>query len=184
MPRTPRRPGDPPARGRQPRKPKRPKVPRDAPLDVHWDDFYARRGGRFYKDRHWLRRELPELMPAAVRADPLRHQAPLESDGEAVDRSDAFPAARELAGCGVVGLEAGCGCGAAAFPLLRANPDLFLLCADFSAEAIGILRERPEYAAQLRSRARRCHAWVADAGAAEGDAAWATCEALASGLGL
>ena len=97
MPRTPRRPGDPPARGRQPRKPKRPKVPRDAPLDVHWDDFYARRGGRFYKDRHWLRRELPELMPAAVRADPLRHQAPLESDGEAVDRSDAFPAARELA---------------------------------------------------------------------------------------
>ena len=184
MPRTPRRPGDPPARGRQPRKPKRPKVPRDAPLDVHWDDFYARRGGRFYKDRHWLRRELPELMPAAVRADPLRHQAPLESDGEAVDRSDAFPAARELAGCGVVGLEAGCGCGAAAFPLLRANPDLFLLCADFSAEAIGILRERPEYAAQLRSRARRCHAWVADAGAAEGDAAWAACEALASGLGL
>ena len=85
MPRTPRRPGDPPARGRQPRKPKRPKVPRDAPLDVHWDAFYARRGGRFYKDRHWLRRELPELMPAAVRADPLRHQAPLESDGEAVE---------------------------------------------------------------------------------------------------
>ena len=107
MPRTPRRPGDPPARGRQPRKPKRPKVPRDAPLDVHWDDFYARRGGRFYKDRHWLRRELPELMPAAVRADPLRHQAPLESDGEAVDRSDAFPAARELAGCGVVGAATG-----------------------------------------------------------------------------
>ena len=85
MPRTPRRPGDPPARGRQPRKPKRPKVPRDAPLDVHWDAFYARRGGRFYKDRHWLRRELPELMPAAVRAAPLRHQAPLESDGEAVE---------------------------------------------------------------------------------------------------
>lgn len=183
MPRTPRRPGDPPAKGRAQRKARRPKVPKEAPLDAHWDDFYARRGGRFYKDRHWLRRELPELMPDEVNSDPLKHQDELTSDGEAVRRDDAFPAARELGDYEMVGLEAGCGCGAAAFPLLRANPHLFLLCADFSAEAIGILKARAEYGAQLRSRARRCHAWVADAGADPHDATWEPCDALAASLG-
>ena len=113
MPRTPRRPGDPPAKGRAQRKARRPKVPKEAPLDAHWDDFYARRGGRFYKDRHWLRRELPELMPDEVNSDPLKHQDELTSDGEAVRRDDAFPAARELGDHEMVGLEAGCGCGAA-----------------------------------------------------------------------
>mmetsp|Transcript_1174 Transcript_1174/g.3395 ORF Transcript_1174/g.3395 Transcript_1174/m.3395 type:complete len:91 (+) Transcript_1174:26-298(+) len=28
-----------------------------------WDKFYERYGVKFYKDRHWLRREVTELMP-------------------------------------------------------------------------------------------------------------------------
>ena len=52
--------------------------------DELWDHFYSQKGVRFYKDRHWLRRELLELMPPAVRDDPMRWCAPLASDGTGV----------------------------------------------------------------------------------------------------
>mgnify|MGYP002004599087 CR=1 FL=1 len=150
-------------------------------LDERWDRFYAQKGVRFYKDRHWLRRELLELMPPAVRDDPMRWCAPLASDGTGV-AVDVVPATNELARM-TVGLEAGCGCGSAAFPLLRANGDVFVLATDFSAEAIRLLKSRDEYENQLSSSTRRIHAWVSDVAAPPGDARWAAVEALADALG-
>ena len=149
--------------------------------DELWDHFYSQKGVRFYKDRHWLRRELMELMPAEVRRAPLTWCAPLGSDGCGT-AVDVLPSAEEVRGF-VVGLEAGCGCGSAAFPLLRANADIFLLATDFSGEAIRLLKSRDEYENQLSSSTRRIHAWVSDVAAPPGDARWAAVEALADALG-
>ena len=72
-------------RSRSKRRGKLTQAQRDAlGLDERWDRFYAQKGVRFYKDRHWLRRELLELMPPAVRDDPMRWCAPLASDGTGV----------------------------------------------------------------------------------------------------
>ena len=169
-------------RSRSKRRGKLTQAQRDAlGLDERWDRFYAQKGVRFYKDRHWLRRELLELMPPAVRDDPMRWCAPLASDGTGV-AVDVAPSVHELARM-TVGLEAGCGCGSAAFPLLRANDDVFVLATDFSAEAIRLLKSRDEYENQLSSSTRRIHAWVSDVAAPPGDARWAAVEALADALG-
>ena len=113
---------------------------------------------------------LVELMPLSVRSSPLAWCAPLAgaSEGEATSvADDAVPTREDLDGM-VVGLEAGCGCGSAAFPLLRANPELFILATDFSAEAIGLLRGRDEYVRQSALRPRRIFAWVSDIAAPAG----------------
>mmetsp|Transcript_15421 Transcript_15421/g.50445 ORF Transcript_15421/g.50445 Transcript_15421/m.50445 type:complete len:315 (-) Transcript_15421:64-1008(-) len=146
-----------------------------------WDRFYEERGVRFYKDRHWLRREVSELMPASVRSNPLKWCPPLEGDddGQVLGR-DEPPTAAELEGR-VVGLEAGCGVGSATFPLLRANRELFVLACDFSETAIALAKNRDEYAAQLRSPKRRAYAWVADLVAGDGQEEWL--DALATDLG-
>lgn len=141
-------------------------------LAQSWDGFYARFGVKFYKDRHWLRREVMELMPDSVRASPLTWCPPLGSRDDCAMVADDPPTAAELETC-VVGLEAGCGCGSAAFPLLRANDDLFVLACDFSTEAVALLKERDEYKAQLcvslflmtsrrHSKRRRIYAWAWD----------------------
>lgn len=77
-----------------------------------WDGFYSRYGVKFYRDRHWLRREVMELMPPSVQASPLTWCPPLEAPAGARDVkvADVQPSATEVAG-NVVGLEAGCGCG-------------------------------------------------------------------------
>ena len=124
-----------------------------------WESFYQSYGGQFYKDRHWLRREVPELMPLSVRANPLRWCPPLEGTGVPV--ADVPPSREELRGR-IVGLEAGCGCGSATFPLARANDDLFILACDFSPQGIRLLKHRDEYNAQLRADSRRIYAWVSD----------------------
>jgi len=94
-----------------------------------------------------------------VRRNPRRWCPPLQADGDPVP--DVPPSHAELEGR-VVGLEAGCGCGSATFPLARANPDAFLFACDFSAAAVTLLKRRDEYEAQLRADKRRVYAFVAD----------------------
>lgn len=77
------------------------------------DKFYSKYGVKFYKDRHWLRREVSELMPAPVRASPLTWCPPLATPAECrpdLKLADVRPTASEVAGK-LIGLEAGCGCG-------------------------------------------------------------------------
>uniref|UniRef100_A0A7S3NJL3 Methyltransferase-like protein n=1 Tax=Aureoumbra lagunensis TaxID=44058 RepID=A0A7S3NJL3_9STRA len=127
-----------------------------------WDDFYKQYGGKFYKDRHWLRREVSELMPSVVKANPRKWCPPLQGDMNAEPIPDTIPKCQELKDR-IVGLEVGCGCGSAAFPLLRANSSMFLFACDFSNTAIQHLKSRDEYQAQLRSSKRRIYAFVANA---------------------
>lgn len=112
-----------------------------------WDAFYASKPS-FFKDRHLLRSAFPELMSESVRAAPERHMPPLSA-------SDP-PAA-----CDLFMVEAGCGVGNGVFPILRANPRMFALAFDFSAKAVALLRENPEY------RADRVHGFEAELGDAE-----------------
>lgn len=155
-------------------------------MSVAQDGFYTRFGVKFYKDRHWLRRECPELMPPSVQASPLTWCPPLTAQdcNSASDEKlpDVEPSPEEVRGK-LFGLEAGCGCGSAAFPLLRANDSVFLLACDFSSEAISLMKARDEYDAQLRSSSRRVYAWVCDLAAPESDQSWKWLEELARQTG-
>jgi hypothetical protein len=119
----------------------------EAEAGKNWDQFYKERTVNFFKDRHWLRRELPELMPESVRANPSQHCA------------EIVPGTwdRKLGDEGVVvHLEVGCGVGNTVFPLLRANPKLFCHCTDFAPNAVGFVKANAEY------DPARCNAFVCD----------------------
>lgn len=99
---------------------------------------------RFFKDRHWLFTEFPELAPNDVREDkerPLRVSPELRSDEKESFLEDIpiQPAQRIF--------EIGCGVGNTVFPLLLYNndPNLFVYCCDFSSSAIEILQQSKEY---------------------------------------
>jgi len=101
---------------------------------ANWDSFYARGQGGTYRDRNLLRGIFPELVSETAAASPRTHVAPLE------------PSAND--GDGVYDLhllELGCGVGSAVFPLLRANPRLYVTAMDFSSVAIENLRQHPEF---------------------------------------
>ncbi|CAG8578775.1 10532_t:CDS:2 [Paraglomus brasilianum] len=86
-----------------------------------WDAFYEKNENKFFKDRHWLKVEFPEL-----------HQTILK---------DAGP--KRV-------VEVGCGAGNTLFPLLAVNqnPDLFIYAYDFSSTAVEVVKNHPKYDAQ------------------------------------
>ncbi|SAL99161.1 hypothetical protein [Absidia glauca] len=89
----------------------------DKPAD-YWNTFYTKNENRFFKDRHWLKLEFPELFEAAA-ADAGQKRV----------------------------FEVGCGAGNTMFPLLEQsqNPDLFVYAADFSSTAVQVVQNNPDY---------------------------------------
>lgn len=127
--------------------------------DKYWDKFYGIHENKFFKDRHWLLTEFPELAPNNVKQNV---DQPMRSVTEDQDRSNGETHIRILetpSSNGTRILEIGCGVGNTVFPILLYNtdPNLFVYCCDFSSKAIDILQENPAYDVS------RCKAFVLDA---------------------
>ena len=89
---------------------KREKLEREA--KKNWDLFYKRNSTHFFKDRHWITREFPELLQVVSRID---------------------------AGKPVL-LEVGCGVGNTVYPLLEENQNMFIYACDFSPRAVEFVK--------------------------------------------
>lgn len=85
--------------------------------DKFWDSFYGVHQNRFFKDRHWLFTEFPELAPK----EDTQH-------------------ARNI-------FELGCGVGNTILPILKysTEPNLKVFGCDFSGKAIDIFKDDPAY---------------------------------------
>ncbi|KAJ8681353.1 hypothetical protein QAD02_017140 [Eretmocerus hayati] len=133
----------------------------EAEADKYWDKFYGIHQNRFFKDRHWLFTEFPELALNDVRKNkeqPLRVQKSSQTDDEMQLRGEStdMKSAKRI-------FEIGCGVGNTIFPLLLYNsdPDLLVYGCDFSSTAVEILQKSAEY------DTKRCKAFVLDATAEE-----------------
>jgi methyltransferase-like protein 6 len=93
----------------------------------NWDKFFNRNGTKFFRDRHWTIYELEELFP----------QFNLK------DNQLLF-------------LEAGCGVGNLAFPLMTELPNSKWLMCDFSPKAIDLVKQNELFSND------RCNAFVTD----------------------
>ncbi|XP_070499069.1 tRNA N(3)-methylcytidine methyltransferase Mettl2 isoform X2 [Chironomus tepperi] len=119
-----------------------------------WDSFYGIHNNRFFKDRHWLFTEFPELVP-------LKNDAPervYPESEEIVNKMSSLDVAGN-SGEGRKIFELGSGVGNTIFPILKYSTEknLMVYASDFSEEAIKILKESPEY------DSNRCNAFVLDA---------------------
>jgi len=81
----------------------------------YWDRFYQKNMRNFFKDRHWLSREFPELLHASEHS--TTHEPPF-----------------------IIG--AGCGVGNTLFPVLQLNPKFHAAGFDFSRTAVEICKQR------------------------------------------
>lgn len=108
-----------------------------------WDTFYSTHENKFFKDRHWLFTELPELDSA-------------QSENPATDKEYTADYPGKPAGFRI--LEVGCGTGSTVFPLLEANTlkNSFVYCCDFAPKAVNLVKSNPEY------DPTKCHAFVCD----------------------
>lgn len=88
--------------------------------DQFWNAFYDIHENKFFKDRHWLFTEFPELISCST------------ANGESHDASI---------------FEIGCGVGNTILPIVKHNidPNLKIFGCDFSPKAIQILGNHAEY---------------------------------------
>ncbi|XP_074553584.1 tRNA N(3)-cytidine methyltransferase METTL2 [Halichoeres trimaculatus] len=140
----------------------------DVRANEYWNDFYTIHENRFFKDRHWLFTEFPELAPQVSLSQESQPEVPSTGDSQragldgehipdvaALTLTDgAFPGSSATYRI----LEVGCGVGNTVFPILKTNndPGLFVYCCDFSSTAVELVKTNPEY------DPGRCFAFVHD----------------------
>lgn len=133
--------------------------------DQFWDKFYGIHENRFFKDRHWLFTEFPELAPEYyLSKEELAKLSSLGAGGntenaikeheEETPQTEVFPGQSATFRI----FEVGCGVGNTVYPVLKANndPNLMVYCCDFSSTAIDLVKENPDY------KCGRCTAFVCD----------------------
>ncbi|KAJ8722066.1 hypothetical protein PYW08_004468 [Mythimna loreyi] len=119
--------------------------------DKHWDAFYDIHQNRFFKDRHWLFTEFPELAPDNTSA-PVRVYPEGENNSKQTVEQPKSDSKRCI-------FEIGCGVGNTIFPILQysRDPNLFIYGCDFSSKAIEIMQQSELYETD------RCNVFVLDA---------------------
>lgn len=122
---------------------------------------------RFFKNRHWLFTEFPELAgdsqkdntPIRVFPDSLHSEHQVTKDCERLNSTETYSEhkAEQVEGRKRENkveslqkknyLEIGCGVGNTVFPILEYNidPSLFVYCCDFSKNAVDILKSHEDY---------------------------------------
>uniref|UniRef100_A0A665U259 tRNA N(3)-cytidine methyltransferase n=1 Tax=Echeneis naucrates TaxID=173247 RepID=A0A665U259_ECHNA len=133
----------------------------DSRANEYWNDFYTIHENRFFKDRHWLFTEFPELAPQCSQ----NHESHPADTGDGQQDNLNREQSREVADGDFPGssatyriLEVGCGVGNTVFPILKTNNDhgLFVYCCDFSSTAVELVKTNPEFDPE------RCFAFVHD----------------------
>ncbi|XP_055626168.1 tRNA N(3)-methylcytidine methyltransferase Mettl2 isoform X2 [Toxorhynchites rutilus septentrionalis] len=126
--------------------------------DLNWDKFYGIHQNRFFKDRHWLFTEFPELAPRNTKGAPERvFPVGVDEVSAQVKNLSLEPTDKRTI------FEIGCGVGNTVFPILKysVEENLKIYASDFSKQAIQILKESKEF------DEKRCEAFVLDATADE-----------------
>jgi len=111
-----------------------------------WDKFYQVHKNKFFKDRHWLFTEFPELLHNVT---PLPVPNSEDESGQGV-----FPGHNKK----LRFMEIGCGAGNTIFPLMKVkeSADFFMYGCDFAESAVEVVRTSPEFDTE------RCHVFVHD----------------------
>lgn len=94
---------------------------------IFWDRFYTQHENRFFKDRHWLFTEFPELLPAGdavatAMCNPSDTNEDIVSTISESDRWGRSAAAKTRV------LELGCGAGNTVFPLVKRSTNFLPKC--------------------------------------------------------
>ncbi|XP_045065284.1 tRNA N(3)-methylcytidine methyltransferase METTL2-like isoform X2 [Coregonus clupeaformis] len=144
----------------------------DCRANEYWNKFYTIHENRFFKDRHWLFTEFPELAPQCRlnqessigdhRAEDSEPHGLDQSQGQSSEVTPLAPGDGDFPGSSAMYriLEVGCGVGNTVFPILKTNndPGLFVYCCDFSSTAVELVKANSEY------DPGRCYAFVHDLG--------------------
>ncbi|EDV27202.1 Methyltransferase-like protein 2-A [Trichoplax sp. H2] len=114
--------------------------------DIFWNNFYKIHQNRFFKDRHWLFTEFPEL-------DDVEKNVSKGMD-ETMQPQNEYPGCRASKRI----FEVGCGVGNTVYPILQTHNDdgIFIYCCDISELAIQLVKEHENYSQD------RCYAFVGD----------------------
>ncbi|XP_060803438.1 tRNA N(3)-methylcytidine methyltransferase Mettl2 isoform X3 [Amyelois transitella] len=121
--------------------------------DKHWDAFYDIHQNRFFKDRHWLFTEFPELAPDNTSAPERVYPETDTTNTPTLTTLSQDEKTKHYI------FEIGCGVGNTIFPILQysQDPNLFIYGCDFSSKAIDIMQQNELY------NTKRCNVFVMDA---------------------
>lgn len=146
-----------------------------------WNEFYGKHQNRFFKDRHWLFTEFPELLAENNGKNKLEENmlytnkeerkqvcssSEIGAQQDMVYPTQEEPLPDSICPSGnfpglsahIRMLEVGCGVGNTVFPILQINnnPNLFIYACDFSSTAVELVKAHADYSEN------RCHAFVCD----------------------
>lgn len=132
----------------------------DEEADRYWDLFYDKHQNKFFKDRHWLFTEFPELAPNVTNVE--RVYPDNASDKQSALSTSSCNVPQEPGQKRTI-FEIGCGVGNTIIPILKYSTEqsLQVYGCDFSSNAINILRQHEDY------DPKRCEVFVLDATADE-----------------
>lgn len=123
----------------------------EAEANLFWDKFYNIHQNRFFKDRHWLFTEFPELSLK------LNSKGLAEQEANTLRTETLNDDELKQTNCQKLCIwEVGCGAGNTVFPILEENvgSDVYVYCCDFSEVAVSLVKNHPAFDAD------HCHPFV------------------------